>query len=212
MLLASAKRFFNYNSGNPHLVSAIITKLTGMSAADYALFGPLGISISYWPHDPEGITTGGNGLSMLPRDMAKIGYLYLRNGEWEGNTLLSPVWIDRISHATVNMHSSGEPDMRYANFFWALPSKHVYMAVGYHCQLIMVFSELDIVAVTTARNFCPLSKLADNIASAVKSERALPSDTAGADLLANKLREISARRRYDDPVPQSLDMARHPNG
>jgi CubicO group peptidase (beta-lactamase class C family) len=196
---------FNYNSGNSHLVSAIITKLTGMSAWDYAkarLFGPLGIGVSYWRHDPQGVTTGGNGLSMLPRDMAKIGYLYLRNGEWEDKRLLPPDWINRVSHATVNMHLSGEPDMRYSNFFWALPNKHVYMAVGYHCQLIMVFPELDIVAVTTARNFCPFSKLADYISSAVKSEVALPSDPAGADLLANKIREISARRRYDDPVPQ----------
>lgn len=73
----------------------------------------------------------------------------------------------------------------------------------------MVFPELDIVAVTTARNFCPLSKLADYISSAVKSEGALPSDPAGADLLANKIREISTRRRYDDPVPQPPESVGH---
>ena len=140
---------------------------------------------------------------MLPRDMAKIGYLYLRNGEWEDKRLLPPDWINRISHAAVNTNLSGEPDMRYSNFFWALPNKHVYMAVGYHCQLIMVFPESDIVAVTTARDFCPLSQLADYISSAVKSEGALPSDLAGADLLANKIREISSRRRNNDPVPQT---------
>jgi CubicO group peptidase (beta-lactamase class C family) len=200
---------FNYNSGNSHLVSAIITKLTGMSASDYAkarLFGPLGISASYWRHDPQGITTGGNGLSMLPRDMAKIGYLYLRGGEWDGKRLLPPEWIDKVSHATVNMNSFAERGMRYSNFFWALPDKHVYMAVGYHCQLIMVFPDLDIVAVTTARDFCPFSKLADAISGAVRSEGALPSDPAGADLLADKIREISNRRRYDDPVPQPPDV------
>jgi CubicO group peptidase (beta-lactamase class C family) len=203
---------FNYNSGNSHLVSAIITRLTGMSALDYAkakLFGPLGIGVSYWGHDPQGITTGGNGLSMPPRDMAKIGYLYLRNGAWEDKKLLPPDWINRISHATVNTNLSGEPGMRYSNFFWALPDKHVYMAVGYHCQLIMVFSELDIVAVTTARDFCPLSKLADYISSAVKSEGALPSDPAGADLLANKIREISGRRLNDGPVPQVPEIVGH---
>jgi CubicO group peptidase (beta-lactamase class C family) len=139
---------------------------------------------------------------MLPRDMAKIGYLYLRNGEWEDKRLLPSDWIDKVSHATVHMNLHGEPDMRYSNFFWALPNKHVYMAVGYHCQLIMVFTELDIVAVTTARDFCPFSKLVDSISNAVKSEGALPSDAAGADLLANKLREISGRSRNDDPVPQ----------
>jgi CubicO group peptidase (beta-lactamase class C family) len=80
---------FNYDSGNPHLLSAILTKLTGLSAEDYAkarLFGPLGISEWKWRRDPQGISTGGNGLALKPRDMAKIGYLYLRNGQWEDKT------------------------------------------------------------------------------------------------------------------------------
>ena len=145
-------------------------------------------------------------MSMLPRDMAKIGYLYLRNGEWEDKRLLPSAWIDKVNHATVNMNLSAEREMRYSNFFWALPNKHVYMAVGYHCQLIMVFPDLDIVAVTTAMDFCPFSKLADAISGAVRSEGALPSDPAGADLLADKIREISNRKRYDDPVPQPPDI------
>jgi hypothetical protein len=52
------------------------------------------------------------------------------------------------------MKRSAEPDLRYSNSLWVLPSKKIYMAVGYHCELIVVFPELDIVAVTTARDFC----------------------------------------------------------
>lgn len=157
---------FNYNSGGTHLLSAIVTKLTGMSAADYAkakLFGPLGISVSNWGRDPKGVSIGGFGLALLPRDMAKIGYLYLRNGQWEDKPLLPPAWIDKVNHATVNMNMSGGSNLRYSNLFWVLPDRHVYMANGYHCQLIMVLPRLDIVAVTTARDFCPLGKLADII-------------------------------------------------
>jgi CubicO group peptidase (beta-lactamase class C family) len=188
---------FNYNSGNPHLLSAILTRLTGMSASDYAkakLFGPLGISIWNWRRDPQGISTGGYGLAMLPRDMAKIGYLYLRGGQWEGKPLLPPAWIEKASHATVNMNATFEPELRYSNLFWALPNEHVYMAVGYHCQVIMIFTELDIVAVMTARNFCPFGRLADNISGAVKSETALAANPDGADLLANKIRDISTEK------------------
>jgi CubicO group peptidase (beta-lactamase class C family) len=122
---------FHYNSGNAHLLSAILTKLTGNSGQEYAkakLFGPLGITDVIWRHDPQGITSGPFGLFLLPRDMAKIGYLYRRNGEWEGKQLLTPAWIDKIAHATIDMH--GEPGDRYSNLFWALPDKHVYMAVG----------------------------------------------------------------------------------
>lgn len=198
---------FNYNSGGTHLLSALIAKLTGMSASDHAkakLFGPLGISVSSWWRDPQGVSIGGFGLALLPRDMAKFGYLYLRGGRWEDKTLLSPAWIDKVNHATVNMNMPRSPDLRYANLFWALPDKHVYMADGYHCQLIMVLPRLDIVAVTTARDFCPLGKLADMIAGAVKSEGALPPDPAGSNLLADKLREISTEKATEVGVASEV--------
>ena len=188
---------FNYNSGNPHLLSAVITKLTGLSASDYAkatLFGPLGISTWNWRRDPQGISTGGYGLALLPRDMAKIGYLYLRHGQWEGKPLVPAGWVERTSHATVNMNASFAPTLRYSNLFWALPDKKVYMAVGYHCQVIMIFPELDIVAVMTARDFCSFSKMADDISAAVKSETALPPDPAGTNLLARVIHEISTEK------------------
>jgi len=188
---------FNYNSGNPHLLSAILTKLTGLSASDYAkarLFGPLGISTWNWRRDPQGISTGGYGLALLPRDMAKIGYLYLRRGEWEGKPLVPAGWVEKTRHATVNMNASRAPALRYSNLFWALPDKKVYMAVGYHCQVIMILPELDIVAVMTARDFCPFGKMADDISGAVKSETALPPDPAGTSLLAGAIHEISTEK------------------
>jgi CubicO group peptidase (beta-lactamase class C family) len=188
---------FSYNSGNVHLLSAIITKLTGMSALEYAkakLFGPLGINASYWRHDPQGVSIGSLGLYLQPREMAKIGYLYLRNGAWEGKQLLPVAWIDKVTHATLETHAPGELDLRYGNLFWSLPDKHVYMATGYHSQLIMVFPDLDVVAVTTGRDFCSLSKLADSISSSVKSDTALPPDAASANLLANKILEVSTEK------------------
>ena len=186
---------FDYNTGNSQLLSAIITKLTGMSARDYAkarLFGSLGISTVYWPYDPQRHATGGFGLVMLPRDMAKIGYLYLRDGEWEGKRLLPPGWIEKVSRATVDMKQPNAPSLRYANSFWAFPDKKVFMAVGFQCQLLMVFPELDIVAVTTARDFCPFGKVAEDISGAVKSKTALPANASGAALLATAIRNVSA--------------------
>jgi len=188
---------FNYSDGNPHLLSAIITKLTGTSALEYAkakLFGPLGITEVFWPHDPQGISKGGDGLYLQPRDMAKIGYLYLHNGVWEDKQVLPSAWIDQVSHANVNMHLASEPGLRYSNLFWALPDKHVYMAVGYHRQVIMVFPDLDVVVVTTGRDRYPLTALAEYVSSSVKSDRALPADEASANLLANKIREVSTEK------------------
>jgi CubicO group peptidase (beta-lactamase class C family) len=133
--------------------------------------------------------------------MAKIGYLYLRNGAWESKQLLPPAWVDKVSHATLDMHL--EPELRYSNLFWALPDKHVYMANGYHSQLIMVFPDLDVVAVTTGRDFSRLRELADSIASSVKSDTALPSDPASAKLLANKILDVSTEKPTKvDPTPK----------
>jgi CubicO group peptidase (beta-lactamase class C family) len=187
---------FNYNSGNTHLLSAILTKLTGMSALEYAkskLFGPLGITKVSWQHDPQGISNGGWGLSLLPRDMAKIGYLYLRKGLWEGQELLPPAWIDKVSHATVDMRLGG---LRYSDLFWALPDKRVYMAVGRNGQVIMVFSNLDVVAITTGRENYRLGELADSISRSVKSDMVLPVDSAGAKLLANKILDVSTGKAH----------------
>ena len=53
---APGTRFY-YDSGNSHLLSAILTKVTGKSALDYArevLFGPLGIEDVMWRADPQG--------------------------------------------------------------------------------------------------------------------------------------------------------------
>ena len=88
---------FNYTDANPHLAFAIITRLTGKLAEDYArekLFSPLGITDWHWDRDPQGLTMGAWTLTMLPRDMAKIGYLYLRHGEWDGRQLLPSGWAE----------------------------------------------------------------------------------------------------------------------
>jgi hypothetical protein len=181
-----------------------------MSAEDYAkarLFGPLGITAWNWRRDPQGISTGGYGLALQPRDMAKIGYLYLRHGEWEDKPLLPRDWVERTSHATLNMNVTFDPALRYSNQFWALPNKNVYMAAGYNCQLIMVFPELDIVAVITARENCPHGRLADAISRAAKSGTALPADAAGANLLADAIRNISTEKRSEVAAAPELASA-----
>jgi CubicO group peptidase (beta-lactamase class C family) len=188
---------FYYDSGNPHLLSGILLKLTGMRAEQYAkakLFGPLGIDNLFWRRDPQGISTGGFGLYLLPRDMAKLGYLYLHQGEWAGKQLLPADWFDRVQHTTLSMNASFDPSLRYKNFYWVLSDRHVYMTVGYHCQVIMMVPDHDVVAVMTARNFCPFGKMADLISAAVRSDSALPPDQSAADQLAHEIADISTEQ------------------
>jgi CubicO group peptidase (beta-lactamase class C family) len=188
---------FNYSNGNPDLVSAVITKLTGRLAEDYAnekLFAPLGIVDWHWDRDPQGLTIGDGELFLLPRDMAKIGYLYLRHGEWEGKPLLPPGWADVLNHPLVNMHASWDSKLSYSNFIWVFPDKHAYMANGKDGQLITVFPDLDIVAVTTARKFVKLGLLIDSISGAVKSESALPPNPNAAGELADAIKDAAIEK------------------
>ncbi|MBR0757215.1 serine hydrolase [Bradyrhizobium jicamae] len=188
---------FYYNSGGSQLLSAIVGKITGKNTADYAqekLFGPLGIARPAWRRDPQGVPTGGFGLAMRPRDMARIGYLYLRKGAWDGKQLLPADFLAAVNHATVDMKARFEPALRYADQFWALPDKPVFMSVGYHCQVVMVLPERDIVAVMTASNFCEFGRLADEISGAVKSESALPADTVAAEQLAKAVADVATEK------------------
>jgi CubicO group peptidase (beta-lactamase class C family) len=185
---------FYYNTGNAYLLSAIIQKLSGRSAGDYAnakLFAPLGIALPFWRSAPLGLTMGGCCLMLLPRDMARIGYLYLHGGEWTGQQLMPRIYVDAVNHATVDMHSSLDPSLRYSQLFWAFPEKHVVMAEGDHCHLIMLFRDLDIVAVTTARDYCSFRQFADQVARAVQSDSTLPPNPEAAEQLTRELTEVA---------------------
>lgn len=200
---------FYYDSGNSHLLSAILTKVTGKSALAYAretLFGPLGIDDVMWRGDPQGISGGGAGLYMHPRDMAKIGYLYLRGGVWEGKQILPASWIEGVRKADVDMREPWTKDLRYGSQFWVIPGRDAYMAVGYDRQLIVVMPKLDIVAVTTGSarfstlNGLPgrprygLTALVDQLAGAVTAEAPAPADPTAASALAQKVEEAALER------------------
>ena len=191
---------FNYNSGDWHLLSAILSRKTGMDTLAYArrtLFGPLGIADAAWRSDPQGIRTGGYGLSLQPRDMAKIGYLYLHHGQWAGQRIVPEAWADRVFRAPVDMNLGSSPQFRYANGWWAIPAKRAYLAVGFLGQLIIVLPDADVVAVVTARGRSPLLPLIDRIAAAASSKTALPADVEGNARLAERVRAAAV----EQPTP-----------
>jgi CubicO group peptidase (beta-lactamase class C family) len=85
-----------YNSCASHLLSGIISMSTKMSNLEFGykeLFKPLGIPKPPWQNGSNGYAMGGYGLELTSRDMAKIGYLYLHDGVWEGNQIVSANWV-----------------------------------------------------------------------------------------------------------------------
>lgn len=146
---------FVYSSGVTELLAQILKKATGKHADAYAaeqLFGPLGISRFYWKHTPTGHPDTEGGLYLTPRDLAKIGYLYLKDGVWDGKRILPEGWIKSSTAARVD--SSGEEARtKYGYQWWVLPgSTPAFAGIGYGGQLLVVVPSLDLIAVFTGWN------------------------------------------------------------
>lgn len=140
---------FEYTNGVSHLLSAVITETTGMNADEFAeehLFEPLGITDYGWNIDPTGINWGYSGLYLTPHDMAKIGYLFLQQGVWEGEQIVSENWV---KEATMNQVDANTLLPGYGYQWWVSPRGY-YSAIGYKGQFIHVVPEYDLVMVTTS--------------------------------------------------------------
>lgn len=198
---------FNYNSGSSHLVSAIVARKTGMNTQDYAdreLFKPLGITDWHWWQDPQKLSVGGYGLYLRTPDMAKIGWLYLNNGAWQGRQIVPAEWVRKVYRASVPMFGPDEP-WRYADFWWTLPARKAYMAVGHLGQVILVMPESGIVAAMTGSAYNPnLPAIVDQLQAAARSPQALPPDAQGVALLRQRVREAASEKAVTVPAAPAL--------
>jgi CubicO group peptidase (beta-lactamase class C family) len=149
-----------YNRSASHLLSGIITKSTNMSTLQFAdkyLFKPLGIPTPRWRTGFGGYNQGGWGLYMTTRDMAKIGYLYLRNGVWDGRQIIPKKWVkestQKHSSNPIESISSVEIDYAYGYQWWVItpPEGHpVFVALGFGGQFIYVYPYRNFVAVMSS--------------------------------------------------------------
>jgi CubicO group peptidase (beta-lactamase class C family) len=131
---------YSYSTGGAHLLSGVVAKATGESPRVFAnenLFQPLGIAPvpeSGWMADPQGVSFGGAGLSLTPRDMAKLGYLYLKEGKWDGQQIVSSSWA-KSSTKLQTMKDDGYGE----GYMWSLDTKQgSYFAHGAGGQEIYV--------------------------------------------------------------------------
>ena len=143
---------FDYNTGASHIISAIIQKTTGGTetfAREY-LFDPLGIRKYAWKNDPQGIPAGGYGLSLRARDLAKLGFLYLNGGMWDGKRIVSEKWTEQATAIQADASASFNPGWNYGYQWWLDPEGMGYSAHGYGGQYLYVFPETDLIIVTNS--------------------------------------------------------------
>jgi CubicO group peptidase (beta-lactamase class C family) len=140
---------FSYCSGCSHLLSAIVSERTGENPAALArreLFTPLGIRDYEWETDPSGLPIGGWGLRLTPRDMAKLGLLYLHQGQWDGRQIVPAEWVA----ASTSKHTPTDGDLGYGYQWWTYPRWKAFAALGRDGQTIWVAPDHSLIVVTTA--------------------------------------------------------------
>ncbi len=203
---------FVYCSGGFHVLSGIISRTTGQRALDFAraqLFRPLGIKKVSWPADPQGISRGWGDLRMLPGDMAKIGYLFLKQGRWNTSQVLSSAWVAKSTEPLIGL--SGR-EQSYGYGWWVYPRRRpmIYEALGRGGQRISVCPEKNLVVVFTGGGFEP-GDLAGFIDTALKSDRPLPPNPHAYAHLRAAVRAVARPpvRMAAQPLPA---MAREISG
>jgi len=187
---------FAYSSASSHLLSAMVADATGQSTLAFAraeLFGPLGIATGRasepevrdwpptqakleayeqaavaWPTDPQGYHFGGGYLKLPARDLAKLGYLYLNGGRWDGTQVVPADYVA----ASTRPHggpSRGPGGYGYQWFVTNETGHDSFRAEGFGGQLIQVIPDLDLVVVITSDAYQGPQNPADLVGSVIVS-------------------------------------------
>jgi CubicO group peptidase (beta-lactamase class C family) len=202
---ASPGSRFDYSNMASFLLSALLQRKTGRTAEEYAqqrLFGPIGIEEVQWPKNPQGINIGWGELRMHPLDLARIGLLYLRDGEWNGEQIVPKSWVHRATKRQVTAGTLRE----HYGYQWWVDSSGVYMALGYAGQYLIVNPDLDLVVVFTSslpdqQFYAPWELYAEYIIPAVGQRRESDLETA----IENFAKGPDSRAGVLPPAHSSID-------
>ncbi len=152
-----------YNSGNSHVLSAVLQATTGQTLHAFSqerIFTPIGVEIADWLESPQGESAGGWGLHITPREMAKFGYLYLCGGEWSGKQIVPADWVDVSTTFQVQPIETDDfgRGAGYGYHWWLdeIDGIPAFFALGYGESLIYVVPSLDLVITAAIETVPPL--------------------------------------------------------
>ena len=144
-----------YNSGGSHLMSALVKQATGEYIDEYAqahLFGPLDIPDFHWKKTPKGLPDTEGGLYLEAEQLAKIGYLYLSQGVWNGQRIVPESYV-RASVAQ-QVESVTPQGWGYGYQWWRLDEEGhaVWAGLGFGGQYLLVIPEYQLIGVVNSWN------------------------------------------------------------
>jgi len=159
---------FLYSSANSHFLSKVIEKVTGKTPGEFAeknLFNPLGIKFisssrkelysdwqelhspipNSWRQDNKGLEIGSFGLHLTSREMAKFGFLFLNQGNWDSNKIISTPWINESTKKHISVSEN-----KGFGFHWIVSKRHGQLCIeadGWGGQMISIIPALDMIVV-----------------------------------------------------------------
>jgi len=151
---------FDYSNLTSHLLGIVVARACDTDLKSFVqkhLFSKLGVEPGFWQQDWEGYYLGYSDLDLSARDMAKFGSLYLNDGVYEGNQIVSADWV----HESLGTYSEDAFDYRvgrnfndigYGYQWWSAQAgdHHYNLAWGHGGQQIALLDELYMVIVVKA--------------------------------------------------------------
>jgi CubicO group peptidase (beta-lactamase class C family) len=156
---------WQYNSGGVIALGGAVGIAAGMNTAEYArahLFRPIGITGDKWYRGfPDQMPHTGGGLLLRPRDLARVGYLVLRRGRWNGVHVVPESWITESTRPVATpTYRLGGRTAGYGYLWWLYtldggqPSESttdlVIAASGAQGQWLFVVPRYDLVVAINA--------------------------------------------------------------
>jgi CubicO group peptidase (beta-lactamase class C family) len=154
-MTAEPGKVWNYNGGSTTLLAAIVEKAAGKPLLEFAresLFTPLGITDVEWLNVPNGQPAAASGLRLRPRDLAKVGQLFLNEGSWNGKRVVSTIWLQESIEPRFTVWNGN----RYGYQWWlgrsAVKSRTIDWTAGLGLggQRLFILPTYDAVVVVTA--------------------------------------------------------------
>ncbi len=187
---------FVYNSGASHLLATTVERTTQQPLLTFAqknLFEPLGIRSLEWEATEQGNYWGGWGLRMTTRDMAKFGYLFLNNGQWDNQQIIPASWVKASTQPLIAAQSLSD-DYGYQ---WWVDAEGYYMALGFGGQYIIIHPETHLVVVFTSavdiKSYAQPEMLFRNmILPAIQGDTPLPESIENKTILDEAVQAFAA--------------------
>ena len=160
---------WNYSSGTSNILARIVGDVAAALHPDRAredamrafladeLFTPLAMASADPRFDTAGTFVASSFLYATARDFARFGYLYLRDGTWDGRRILPVGWADHARTPAGARSGAVVPTdetFGYGHHWWlwnrqGLPA--AFGAHGYENQLVVVDPTRDLVLVRLAK-------------------------------------------------------------